>query len=212
MRPIAKGKEPPSLIEHRAKPHADYDNYEEKDDLRACLVGEQGAICCYCMQRIHPDSARMKIEHWLCQEHHADRDLEYGNLLAACRGGQGNPPRLQHCDTLKGSQSLSRNPAATSPRVDRDLRYLADGSICSDDSDFNAELESVLNLNLPRLMNNRKAVLDALKQWAEQEGKLSKKEIRAELKEWNEIEGGVLREYVQVAIYWLNKRLSQPSP
>ena len=162
MRPIRKGTEPRSLTEHRAQPHADYANYAEKDDLRESLVGEQGAICCYCMQRIEADSTGMKIEHWACQERHADRCLDYGNLLGACRGGHGNPRRLQHCDTRKANDPLSRNPAVAPP-VDRDVRYLADGSIGSDEAAFDEELNEVLNLNLVRLKNNRKAVLDGLK-------------------------------------------------
>ncbi len=209
MRPIKKGAEPRSLTQHRAQPHADYDNYAEKDDLRKSLSSEQGAICCYCMQRIGDDRDRMKIEHWQCQELHSDRDLDYGNLLGACRGGHGNPRRLQHCDTRKGSDPLLRNPAIHPPLVDRDLHYLADGSIGSDETEFDRELNEVLNLNLERLKNNRKAVLDGLKAWAERVDKLRKSDVRAELREWNEMEDGVLREYAQVAIYWLNRRLAR---
>ena len=157
MRPIVKGAEPASLTQHRATPHADYDNYAEKDDLRASLVGEQGAICCYCMQRIHPDGTHMKIEHWLCQEDHANRDLDYGNLLGACPGGHGQPKRFQHCDTRKGKLSLRRNPAVPAPPIDRDIRYLTDGTISSEDADLDKEINGVLNLNIERLRNNRQA-------------------------------------------------------
>jgi uncharacterized protein (TIGR02646 family) len=212
MRPITKGPEPESLTEHRAKPHADYDNYAEKNDLRVSLVGEQGALCCYCMQRIYAHIDRMKIEHWLCQEDHEERSLDYGNLLGACLGGEGKPYRFQHCDTRKGMRSLCRNPAAMPPAVDRDIRYLANGTIRSDDADFDAELNDVLNLNVERLKNNRKAVLDGLKAWAEKVGKLRKADIRAELKGWDEMGGGVLREYAQVAIFWLNRRLNKFEP
>lgn len=209
MRPINKGTEPSSLTRHRATPHADYDNYAEKDDLRASLSGEQGAICCYCMQRIGPKRDRMKIEHWACQERHKARCLDYSNLLGACRGGHGSPRRFQHCDTHKGSDSLSRNPAIHPPLVDRDVHYLADGSIGSDEAAFDQEINEVLNLNLERLKNNRKAVLDSLKDWAERMGNLRRADVRAELREWNEMEGGVLREYAQVAVYWLSRRLDR---
>ncbi|MEN8214801.1 MAG: hypothetical protein ABFS56_00165 [Pseudomonadota bacterium] len=33
MKQIKKGKEPASLLAHRKKIHADYDNYPEKDEL-----------------------------------------------------------------------------------------------------------------------------------------------------------------------------------
>ncbi len=209
MRPIAKRVEPASLTQHRATPHASYDNYEQKDDLRAGLVAEQGAICCYCMQRIQADGTKMKIEHWQCQEKHEDRALDYDNLLGACLGGHGRPEKLQHCDTRKGALALSRNPAAPAPLVDRDIHYLARGEIRSDSAAFNRELNDVLNLNLARLQHNRKAVLDALREWADGFGRLRKADIRAELREWEEMEDGLLREYAQVAVYWLNKRLEQ---
>jgi uncharacterized protein (TIGR02646 family) len=103
MRAIQKSDEPPSLTQHRASGNAyyvpDYDNYQRKDDLRDSLVAEQGAICCYCLQRIRPTQDGMKIEHWHCQRHHGDEQLDYGNLLGACLGGQGQPPDRQHCDT-----------------------------------------------------------------------------------------------------------------
>jgi hypothetical protein len=41
MRTITKVPEPHSLAQHRARAHADYDNYEDKDNLRAQLVNEQ---------------------------------------------------------------------------------------------------------------------------------------------------------------------------
>src|ERR1051325_418597 len=203
MRPIVKQSEPPSLTRHRVRPHADYDNYAEKDDLRKSLVGEQGALCCYCMQRIHPTGTRMKIEHWLCQEDHGDHCLDYGNLLGAGLGGHGNPRRQQHCDTRKGKRSLHRNPAKASPPVDRDVHYLADGTIRSDAARFDGELNDVLNLNMQRLKNNRMAVLDGLRHWAGRGGSLRKATIRAELIEWQTIEGSILRGDVQVAGYLL---------
>lgn len=206
MRPIRKGCEPLSLKKHRATPHSDYDNYAEKDDLRGALVTEQGSICCYCMQRIGKENTEMKVEHWACQDDHGDQDLDYGNLLGACLGGEGKPGRFQHCDTYKGNKTLSRHPARNPPRVDRDLHYLADGTVTSDDAAFDGELDTVLHLNLERLKNNRRAVLDALKDWAHTFSKLRKTDVEAELKEWSEMEDGCLREYVQVAVYWLNKR------
>ena len=59
MKHIVKGTEPPSLTQHRLQAHADYDNYVEKDELRATLLAEQGRICCYCMQRISEDESKI---------------------------------------------------------------------------------------------------------------------------------------------------------
>src|SRR5438552_2616590 len=106
MRAISKGDEPRSLIEHRCTPHADYDNYTGKNDLRQSLTTEQGKLCCYCMQRIEPDESRMKIEHWRSQTGYPSEQLNYGNLLGACLGNEGKPRRLQHCDTFKADAEL----------------------------------------------------------------------------------------------------------
>ncbi len=59
MRAITKQPEPSSLAQHRAMPHADYDNYADKDTLRALLVFEQRGLCCLCGGRIVADTNRM---------------------------------------------------------------------------------------------------------------------------------------------------------
>ena len=137
MRTIVKGREPVSLTQHRLtlpsnnyKP--DYDNYSDKDALRKALVREQRGLCCYCMKEISGDREEMKIEHWQCQSRYSYEQLNYRNLLAACPGGEGQPPRLQHCDTKKGNDDLKWNPADPTPRIETRLRYEADGSIRSD--------------------------------------------------------------------------------
>ncbi len=38
MKHIQKQSEPLSLLEHRTQTNADYDNYENKDDLRLSLL------------------------------------------------------------------------------------------------------------------------------------------------------------------------------
>ena len=98
-----------SLITHRQAPHSDYDNYPDKDSLRAMLVNEQRGLCCYCMGRIRSDS--MKVEHWKCQSRFPGDQLDYRNLLGACQGGEGQPRSRQHCDTRKGDSDLRWNPA-----------------------------------------------------------------------------------------------------
>lgn len=103
MKAITKGDEPRSLTQHRCNTHSDYDNYADKDGLRKALVAEQGGICCYCMQRIHPTAGSMKIEHWHCQENYSAEQLNYRNLLGACMGNEGEPRKEQHCDTYNRS-------------------------------------------------------------------------------------------------------------
>lgn len=209
MKAIQKRPEPPSLTQHRASDHADYDNYPQKDELRSTLVAEQGAICCYCLRRIHPTADAMKIEHWHCQTRYADEQLDYGNLLGACLGGQGTPPHLQHCDTKKGDLDLARNPANPAHNVDTFITFLADGTIESSDPILNGQLASVLNLNLLMLKRNRKAALDAFHHSLAGRGKLSKANLEREVEAWSTKTDGRLKEYCPVVLYWLRKRIAR---
>jgi len=205
MRTIQKSSEPTSLTEHRAVPHADFENYVDKDILRQSLVAEQRGLCCYCQSRVRACCSDMKIEHWQCQANHPRRQLDYSNLLAACLGGQGRPSNAQHCDTRKGEASLKYCPADPSHQIESRICFLGDGRIRSTDSDFDQELNEVLNLNWSRLVSNRKAVLDAFKQ------RLGRGQLNAarELKKWNGSEPGDLPEYAQVVVFWLEKKIAR---
>ena len=92
MRTIQKGPAPATLTQHRQQPHANYDNYADKDHLRQALVAEQRGVCCYCQSRIRATPDGMKIEHWQCRASFPDLQLEYRNLLGACPGGEGRRP------------------------------------------------------------------------------------------------------------------------
>ena len=208
MRDIVKTAEPASLTQHRSTPHASYDNYQDKDTLRRHLVSDQRGLCCYCMSRIRADADHMKIEHWNCQDRYSHEQLDYGNMLASCLGGEGRPWSQQHCDTRKQNQDLSRNPANSFHRVQSLLRYQADGTILSDDAVHNEEINYVLNLNLALLKNNRRATLDAFKATLNKRGALSRETLERMLRRWNgDSDTGELEPFCQVVVYWLRKRL-----
>ncbi|MET3578924.1 uncharacterized protein (TIGR02646 family) [Mesorhizobium robiniae] len=162
---VVKAAEPQSLTQHRAQAHSDYNNYQQKDELRAALVNEQKGLCCYCTGRIRADVARMKIEHWQCQTTYPQHQLAYGNLLGACLGGEGQSPANQHCDTRKANNDLKWNPANIAHAIEGRLRYLADGTVESIDAEFNVQLNDILGLNLAFLKNSRKAVIDSVLVW-----------------------------------------------
>ena len=212
MRAIVKGAEPPSLKGHRKTLYGDYDNYADKDSLREALVSEQRGLCCYCMGPIRNEWNEMKIEHWRCQSLYPAKQLNYGNLLAACLGGEGLPHYLQHCDTRKGKRDLRWNPANPVHCIETQLRYELDGSIRSDDAEFNCELNKVLNLNLSELKNHRKGVLDGILEWWQREkGRLCGPVPRSRFKHerTRRTAGtGNLEPYCQVTVWWLEKRLS----
>lgn len=202
MRAIKKGPEPATLTQHRQQPHADYDNYTDKTALRVALVAEQHGLCCYCQSRIRPTPEGMKIEHWQCQAGHPARQLDFSNLLGACLGGQGRPEREQHCDTRKGNSGLCFSPCDPAHPIERQIKFLGDGRIESDDVAVNSTLNDTLNLNWSRLVNNRKAVLDAFKMC------LGRGAVNAtqELPKWDGTQGGELPEFAQVVVYWLRKK------
>ena len=212
MRAITKGREPASLTSHRENRPSDYDNYLEKHDLRQALVTEQRGLCCYCMSRIRPALDSMKIEHWRSQSRYPGRQLNYRNLLGACLGGHRKPAHLQHCDTRKGSRDLKWNPADLDHHIETRVRYERDGSIHADEADFDGQLNEVLNLNLPLLKNNRKAVYDAVLQWWGRQKRRHQGRVPRELieRERTKHDAGVgeFAPYVQVAVWLLGQKLA----
>lgn len=213
MRKINKGRPPPSLLAYRKTKHSNYRDYPNKDALRRALVTEQHGLCCYCMDRISPDRGSMKIEHWKSQSRYPERQLEYRNLLGACLGGEpSKSKKLQHCDTSKGDCDLMWNPAEGAHQIEDRIWYDRDGSIRSDDANFDRELNIVLNLNLPFLKSNRKKQLDAVLQWWRREkGKIRNNgrvpRDRFEKKRDKYLNGnGDLLPYCQVAVWWLNQK------
>jgi uncharacterized protein (TIGR02646 family) len=213
MRAITKGPEPPSLTAHRLTPHCDYTNYAEKDALRHALVTEQRAVCCYCVARISNAHDTMKIEHWRSQAVYPAEQLNYRNLLGACTGGKGQPPHLQHCDTKKGDRDLQWNPAEPLHHIETRIRFDPDGTIKSDEIQFDAELNEVLNLNLPIMKNGRKVIFDAVLDWWKREKRRLRGPIPRERLERERVRyltgDGVLDPYCQVAAWLLREKLSR---
>lgn len=205
MRAITKGAEPASLTRHRLTANCDYDNYADKDALRAALHAEQQGLCCYCMGRIRVGADAMKIEHWQCQAAFPDQQLVYRNLLGACLGGMGQPRDKQYCDSHKGNLNIRFNPAELQHHIEARVWFGADGSINSDNAEFDGQLTAVLNLNLEWLKNNRKGVLDALLEWWHRSKPLPADRIQREIQRMTS--GGQLQPYCQVAVWWLRKKL-----
>ncbi len=99
--------------------------------------------------------------------------------------------------------------------VETRIRYEADGSIHSDDEEFDQQLEEVLNLNIPFLKNNRKGILDAILDWWRSEKRRLKGPVpreRFERERNRRIDGvGDLEPCCQVAVWWLEQRLARMS-
>ena len=219
MRAITKLPEPPSLAQHRAAAHADYDNYADKDNLREQLVMEQRGLCCFCGGRIAANRDHMKIAHWMPQAARPQFQLDYWNLLGACRGNEGQPLPKQHCDAHQGNHLLSRNPANPDHHIENFIQFLPDGTITSKDPVFAQDLgqrnaggefeQGVLNLNLPFLRTNRVKALKAFTNGFAKRGELPKSTLEKSVTLWQGNNPGTLEAYAPVIVYWLRKRLAR---
>lgn len=158
-------KTPYDLLESKAK-----------EALGKALAAEQGYLCVYCMSRISDQD--MKIEHFYPRHDEigegAELSVEYTNLFASCRGGEGEPKRLQTCDTHKGNTIVSVNP------LDADsiakISYGYDGKVGSNDSDIERDLNDTLNLNVEKLKRNR------LEAWKRMRERIARKNLSGQIK------------------------------
>jgi uncharacterized protein (TIGR02646 family) len=212
MQTINKGDEPRCLAEHRAA-HRGWDREEFSDCKqvgREALVREQYALCCYCQRRIRAEEASMKVEHFVPQTDPTDGErlkLQWSNLLGACLGGQGSPPRTQHCDTRKGDTRIALDP--TKAACARKVRYATDGRAFSDDEATDKEIRDVLQLNVGNLQTGRRAAIAELSRQIGT-GTWSDIDIQRELRKLQASVGTKqLDEYAPVLVYWLEKRLGR---
>jgi hypothetical protein len=92
------------------------------------------------------------------------------------------------------------------------IRYLDNGTIRSDDADFDGQLNEVLNLNLPRLVRNRRAVVDAVRQkLSSLPGTRKKAELTKLVRTWESRNSqGKLPVYCEVALHILRKHPNCP--
>lgn len=208
MRQIHKQAEPRELRAHRLAGGGFEDPQGEsrwKERLQEALLRDQGAICCYCMRRIHRES--MKVEHHRCQERHPERALDYDNLFGACPGNPGQPWTRQTCDSRKGNADLTLIPSGN---IEPFLRYLADGTITSDNPDYQRDLDVTLNLNVAELTRARRSVQTGLIAALHRRmpGEWKTATLQAELERWQQRDAhGNYHEYCQVAAHLLRRRL-----
>lgn len=156
---IVKNPEPHEWTEYRKTPGAVYQSFGY---LVKALLEEQGYICAYCMRRIpckdkiNGESTQEdhRIEHIKCRDNYPELQLDYTNMVICCPGHIGDE---SHCDRLKGNNPISFSPFDQA-FIDT-INYNADGEISSTNEQYNAELESVLNLNTSLLVMNRRAVI-----------------------------------------------------
>lgn len=104
MKRIVKQGEPPSFTDWKSLANPDwqptYDDLsgDEKREVKAALMDEQGHICCYCERRLIDSDSH--IEHFQPQSDPAVDPLDFDNLLCSCQNQikKGEP---RHCGNLK---------------------------------------------------------------------------------------------------------------
>jgi uncharacterized protein (TIGR02646 family) len=211
MKLIDKNREnePKSLRIHRMKSFSNYDNFVEKDELRVALLAEQGYICCYCMQRIQtPTPDKMKIEHFLPQHEYPDKQLDYTNLLASCKGDEWSSLKDFHCDKSKSEKVISLNPSSIS--IIEQIYYGRNGQFCINDQNFQNESNEVLNLNVPSLMLQRRGIYHGVTLFLKKEfgdKKPTKSVLHKKIKLWLAKKNGKFEPFCAVAVYFLTRAL-----
>ncbi|HAU5649095.1 TPA: TIGR02646 family protein [Serratia marcescens] len=210
MRFIHKGGEPRLLTNYRAA-GGGYDGHNftpVKDSIRLSLLQEQGHLCAYCMSRITINN--MKVEHWACQADNPMRQLDYSNLLGCCKGDEGERFVNQTCDSRKGNKPLKFNPSRLQDRINTIIVYGGQGNIYSTDKEFSEQIDTVLNLNKARLVENRLGVLQWVRlQLSCKTGKRrTKSEIRRLLGEYMLVNAqGQLKAYCGLVENYLSSKL-----
>lgn len=200
---IVKQKEPRLLKRHRtSNPNANYDNgpADMKREIQEALVREQFGLCCYCMQKIGLDSVR--IEHKLSQSKHPDLSLKYENMAGACNCSEGLPKEKQHCDIYKDGEDFTYDLSS----IQDIIQYGPQGIIKSRDPELNRQINEVLNLNTPELMNLRKGIYDAVRQFFRKYSG-NKGIIQHRIARLNHPSNGLKDAFCGVTIFFLEKRL-----
>lgn len=202
---IKKKRIPSSLVEYKRTINASFDNLprEVKDRLRTSLLKEQGYICAYCIKKLEDDSSKVKIEHYVARNE--ENELEYKNLLAVCKGNEGESFEKQTCDTRKGNKEIKINPQVNSDILT--IRYTSNGEIKSNNSDYQRDFDETLNLNdIFGLVESRKEALNSLKRkLSKSKTHLTEDTIRRIYLRYSEAE--IKEAYVGILLWYLQKKM-----
>lgn len=154
---IKKGNEPKELLQYRQRDFATYADMpsDVKKKVIEGLLSEQGHLCAYCMGRIDGGDGkhRATIEHCIPQSVSAEKErLNYKNMVAVCWGNRdAHSNDDKSCDAKRGSLPLEQQDMKRlnvfDGRTLTDIQYTANGTVFSDNSDADEDLNKRLNLN-----------------------------------------------------------------
>ena len=204
--------EPQTLRDYRqTTPNASYKGFTDADKLlKKALCSEQGSICCYCMRRISID--KLSVEHYITQtrhenspfseSEHRENELLYQNMLAPCND------KSRNCSGIRGNNLLIINPLQQ--KIERHFGYKNNGEIyaLNENTAFENDIKT-LDLNKKGqnswLVQNRAAVVERARERLHND--FSKQNIQKEIAYWQRLENGEYKEFCQVALFYLNKKL-----
>ena len=188
---VKRGKEPNSLLKFRKEnPDADYETDMPTDVLKD-----------------------IREQMWEEQEHDKKATLDFKWMLGVCYGNslvRGVKPEDKTCDAHRGNTELTVNPFDEMSA--RKIKYKADGSIYSEDTEINKDVTETLNLNCQALSlpQTRKNVLMAEKSRIMRKCKgKSQDTFMHELERTyaSLVQEGNLTPYCGIIISWLEEKL-----
>ncbi len=206
---IKKSAEPRALHDYRKQIGISFDDMDAdvKTALRDSLLKEQGHLCAYCMRRIN-GSNDVKIEHYVARNR--ENELQYENLLAVCKGNEGQKYEYLICDSRKGNEPLTINPLRMTDM--QTIYYTRDGRIHSTDNDMDEDLNQRLNLNCATgsLIESRKTARQSIEKHLHQyKDKKALKRRLEHLRDHYTVHTDPLPEYVGAIRYYIDKKLKQ---
>lgn len=206
MKLIIKSAEPEEWRNYRKTEGA---IYEAKQCLRESLYKEQGGICAYCMQRLDDETEESlvgsnRIEHIKCRDKYPESQLDYQNMVLCCNGRSNEH---KHCDLSKENQEISFTPL--DPLFITTLSYGSkNGEIKSSHTDWDNEMNHILNLNKNILRKNRHSALKGVITQLKKGWKVS--QVRKELEKWrNKESNGHYKPYCGIVISYLEKKIKR---
>lgn len=216
---IKKGNEPKELLQYRQQDFASYADMpsDVKKKVIESLLSEQGHLCAYCMSRIDGGKHRATIEHCIPQSASTEKErLNYKNMAAVCWGNRdAHSNNDKSCDAKRGSLPLEQQDMKKLDVFDgrtlMDIQYTANGTIFSENSDVNEDLNKRLNLNCEarRLKECRLQALRTLHSKINQKypNKTVTKKYLQELLAHYMAQSENREPYSGIMIAWLNKKI-----
>lgn len=221
MLEIKKKNEPRELLQYRHQPFASYADMpsEVKKKVLESLLSEQGHLCAYCMCRIDGGAGKRRatIEHCTPQSISDERErLNYRNMLAVCWGNRdAHSNDDKSCDAKRGSlpegkQHMKRINVFDGGTLS-EIQYSADGTIFSENSKVDEDLNIRLNLNCEarRLKDCRLQALRAVHRHINEKypDRTVSKEVFRNLLGQFEKQSEIRQPYSGIIIAWLRTKV-----